>query len=220
MGGDQRPKLTRKALPELRSIGIEAAVPSEERAGQWVFFLHHFLVNDFLIAASRLVNADPALGWRRMLHDRELQGTQPYLLVDGVRRRCVPDGFVHFTYGGEEIPIALEVDRDTEKQFQWKLKIRKLLAWVEGPYTTFAGTNQLTIAVVVQGRTPERSAERLAFLLAWTRQELILRGKTAYGQLFLFSTTTPTTLSPHEYFFTAHWQTPFEPASRYALIEP
>jgi hypothetical protein len=182
--------LARPGLGFLAQQGV--AVAPGVRAYQvheysYLFLAHLLAVNEVLIAAELVCKHQPALRLARILHDSELK-RRPVYLVDGAgkKRAVIPDGFldfeVHASAGGYRAPICLEVDRGTERQQDFRRKIRALIAFSRGPYEAVFGRTALTICVIASG-----NPARMQSLLAWTRAELAeLRVSDAEADIFRF----------------------------------
>ena len=95
--------------------------------------------------------------------------------------------------------VALELDRATEWQQQWRGKVAALAEWARGPYQAAFGATNLTIAVVVP------TEERADALVTWTQAELDSRGLGDLLQLFLFSAAAPNTTDPAHWLCGGHW---------------
>src|SRR5205823_2243658 len=109
-------------------------------------------------------------------HDRDLQRSPIHVEVASAEKletiAVIPDGWVDLRLAGVgRICLALELDRGTIEQKDWRRKVRGLVAYSQGPYQQAFQTNSLTIAVVV---APGRQApkKRLQDLLVWTEREL------------------------------------------------
>jgi hypothetical protein len=174
-------------------------------------------VNEFLIGAELLCRRHPQLKLARLLHDQTLK-RQPVYVPDGSgkRRAVVPDGFLDFEDHANQRrrPLCLELDRGTERQRDFREKIRALVAFGRGPYQQAFGRQSLTICLVA---SPGR--DRLLKLVEWTRQELSdLKAGDETADLFRLAAfpldwhipeaQRPT---PAELFLAKRWYTPFDP---------
>src|SRR5215207_5668591 len=167
--------LARGGLAWLADQGM--AVPPGLRAYQvkeysYLFLSHLLAVNEVLLAAELVCREQPALKLARLLHDSELKRRPVYLLdASGKKRSVIPDGFldfeVHASSGGYRAPLCIEVDRGTERQQDFRAKIRRLIAFQRGPYQEVFGRRSLTVCVIASG-----NPERTKALLAWARAEL------------------------------------------------
>jgi hypothetical protein len=67
--------------------------------------------------------------------------------------------------------------------------------------------DNLTIAVVCPSST------RVSVLADWTMRELKSRNLTQLADIFLFTATSPVSVSPVEFFFNRHWRSASEPTA-------
>lgn len=208
--------LARAGLSHLAAQGhavSHRARPSEERARSYLFLAHTLAVNDFLIAVELLCREYPYFTLSTMLHERhflrEAGAERVYVQVDGKRVAVIPDGWVDLRIAGrEQRCFLLELDRGTEEQKKWRLKVRALLAYAAGPYAKRFGTTSLTILVVTT-----TGDERLRNLMQWTKEEIAAR-KGADHDLFRFTSIAMDRTDPADAFFSPCWY----PASSNELL--
>jgi hypothetical protein len=205
--------LGRKGRQYLQGLGVSVRPyfrPSEEaRATENSPFMAHRLATiDVMIAADCLCR-DALVTCPAMLSERELKHNAlrvevPQSNNEATRRVAViPDAWFQLSVGGRPpISIALELDRGTEDQKVWRQKVAAYAVWAEGPYRAAFETDNLTIAVVCPDDT------RRALLINWTMRELTARAITDLADLFLFTATSPTTVSPKRFFFGKVWHQP------------
>jgi hypothetical protein len=208
--------LARKSRQYLESLGVSLPSyfrPSEERqaAENSPFMIHRLATIDVMIAADGLCREGYAV-CPRMLSERELK--QGALKVEvprtlhstgeGSRRVAViPDAWFQLSVGSRPpMSIAVELDRGTEDQKVWRHKVAAYVMWADGPYRTAFETDNLTIAVVC----PDEP--RRAILIDWTMRELTARSLPEFAELFLFTATSPITVSPRRFFFGNAWREP------------
>jgi Replication-relaxation len=208
--------LARNGRQYLQGLGVSVQSyfrPSEEAKAteNRPFMIHRLATIDVMIAAEGLCR-DGSVTCPAMLSERELK--QNALKVDvlpsaqstnqGTRRVAViPDAWFQLSVGGRPpISIAVELDRATEDQKVWRQKVAAYTVWADGPYRQSFETDNLTIAVVCPDET------RRALLIDWTMRELTVRALTAFADLFLFTATSPTSVSPQQFFFGKVWQQP------------
>jgi hypothetical protein len=202
-------QLARKGLSHLARQGRPATArhrPSE-RHRSYFFLRHTMAVNDVLIGLEILSRTHPGLTVRARLTERELK-RGPCYVPDGPNRRVavVPDAwFSLLVEPAYEAAIALELDRGTEDQRQWRRKVRALVAWSKGPYQAAFGTTALTVAVVA---TP--GVRRVTELVHWTEAELSSLGQTQEADLFRFVAADPETVPPDYLFLAPRWRRPFD----------
>src|SRR3954451_17485500 len=207
--------LARSGREYVRGLGVSVESyfrPSVEKrmAENPPFMKHRLAAVDVLIAASMLCRDMPEVSCSHMLTERELK--QGAIRVEvpplehggdtGPRRVAViPDAWFQLSINdGPAISIALELDRATEDQKVWREKVAAYTVWSEGPYQDRFETDNLTIAVVC----PDE--RRRATLMDWTMRELKARHLEEYGQLFLFTATSPVTASSARFFFGKVWR--------------
>ena len=211
--------VTDKALTYLRTFGDEAmperARPYRVKEWSYLYLSHLFACNEVYIAAEQLCRRTTTIRLPRVLHDHELKQQPVYVPWDGGKKRAViPDGFLDFevhTAQPYRAPLCIEVDRGTEKQKDFRDKIRALLRFNQGPYQQAYGRQALTICVIA---CP--GAKRLESLLAWTEAELNeLRVAEQAADIFRFATFgiewhTPESArpSPEDIFIEPNWTIP------------
>jgi Replication-relaxation len=141
---------------------------------------HLLALNDALIAFEVLCRTDPRLTLERVQSERLLRQLAPRVtLPDGRTTTVVPDAWVDLVIAHEAMGIALELDRGTEEERQWRRKIAALLALAAGPYRAAFDADSMTVAVLAT------SGERRATVLRrWTESELTDCGKEHWGELF------------------------------------
>jgi hypothetical protein len=208
--------LAGKGRQYLATLGVSSPSyyrPSEERraSDNSPFMIHRLATIDVMIAADGLCKEGIAV-CPRMLSERELK--RGALKVDvppsshsnsqGTRRVAViPDAWFQLSIGRRPpMSIAVELDRGTEDQKVWRQKVAAYVVWADGPYQTAFETDNLTIAVVCPDET------RRGILLDWTLRELTARSLTDFAELFLFTATSPATVSPRRFFFGNVWRQP------------
>ncbi len=175
---------------------------------------HLLALNDALIALERLCRVDPRLALARLRHERALRRVAPrVVLPDGRAATVVPDAWIDLLVDGAPMGVALELDRGTEDERQWRRKVDALLALAAGPYRDAFATDSMTVAVVTTA-----GARRAEVLRRWTEHELAALGKRHWGELFWFTHTDPAIVEPAALYLGSHWVRPFDPVPR-PLIE-
>ena len=174
------------------------------------FMLHRLAAIDVMITAERLCWDVPQVSCPRMLSERELKRGAVRVEVpasrkdnsDGPRKVAViPDAWFQLSINDNPpMSIALELDRATEDQKVWRQKVAAYAVWANGPYQDAFEADNLTIAVVCPNE------RRRAVLMEWTMKELKSRSLEEYAQLFLFTATSPVTVSPTRFFFSKVWR--------------
>lgn len=207
--------LDRKGREYLLGLGVSVEPyfrPSEERRAteNSPFMQHRLAAIDVVIAAERLCWDVPELSCPRMLSERELKRGAVRVEVPPSRNShsdvsrkvaVIPDPWFQLSVdGGVLSSIALELDRATEDQKAWRKKVTAYTVWAAGPYKQAFETDNLTIAVAC----PDE--RRRAVLIDWTMRELREREIDEYGQLFVFTATSPVDASPARFFFGKVWR--------------
>jgi hypothetical protein len=207
--------LARKGREYLKGLGITVEDyyrPSEERRAveNRPFMLHRLATIDVLIALERLCRDSEQVQCLQMLTERELRHGAVRVDVppspqstSGAPRRVavIPDAWFQVSLaGGPPIAVAVEVDRGTEEQKVWREKIAAYSVWVNGPYQAAFASDYLTIAVACP------SERRRSVLMDWTMRELRTRNIAHFGQLFVFTATSPVEATPQRFFFSKVWR--------------
>jgi hypothetical protein len=200
--------LSRSGLNFLRAHDVEVDVryrPSEEQVHSYMHLAHTLSVNDVLIAAELLCRQSSDLALEAVLHERVLKRRPVHVEVGtGERIGVIPDGWLDFRLAGKsQTCVALELDRGTVEQKQWRRKVRGLVAWAKGPYQAQFQTTSLTVAVVA---TP--GPKRVRELVNWTEAELGQLGRQE-AELFRFTGLSPDVVEPAELFLAPRWCTAF-----------
>ena len=198
----------------LQGVGVPVRPyfrPDEEKRLAWnsPFMKHRLAAIDVMIAADRLCRDVHGVVCPRMVSERELKRGAVRVDVppsrhsnsDGPRKVAViPDAWFQLSIDGHPpVSIALELDRSTEDQKVWREKVAAYAVWAGGPYQEAFETDNLTIAVACP------DAGRRAVLIDWTMRELMARELDEYGQLFVFTATSPVDASPARFFFGKVW---------------
>lgn len=206
--------LARKGREYLKSLGITVEDyyrPAEEQRAveNRPFMLHRLATIDVLIAVERLCQDNSHIECLRMLTERELKRGAVRVDVpagpqspSGSPRRVavIPDAWFQVSIaGGPPIAVAVEVDRGTEEQKVWREKIAAYSVWVNGPYQKAFTSDNLTIAVACPNE------RRRAVLMDWTMRELTSRNIAHFGQLFVFTATSPVEATPQRFYFGKVW---------------
>jgi hypothetical protein len=203
--------LARKGLNYLQNQGLDTTRryhSVEEREHSYLFLAHTLAVNDFLISAALLCRRVPWIGLASVLHERELK-RQPVFVSDsnGGKIGVIPDSWLDLqVQGSYQSCLALELDRGTVEQKQWRRKVRGLVGWAKGPYQEQFKTTSLTIAVVA---TP--GEKRLQELVRWTQAELEAIGEKHAADLFRLTGGPPDSPVPEALFLSPCWVRPFDP---------
>lgn len=204
--------LAREGLNFLKAQGVEISPryrPAEHRFHSYLHLSHTLAVNDVLISLELLCRQMPRLRLHQMLHERTLK-RQPLQVQDGESTIAViPDAWVDLRDNLIRICVALEIDRGTLDQKQWRRKIRGLVKSFDGAYQERFQARSLLVAIVA---TP--GASRLAELRRWTESALTELGAGEQAALFRLTDVDPTSVSPEQFFCAPIWQRPFEVPKR------
>lgn len=203
--------LARRGIGYLTAAGYSDFArfrPSEQREHSYLFLTHTLRVNDFLIAAQLLTRSNPDVILADMRHERQLRRTPIKVKTSsGETIGVVPDGWLDFHIRGQDrMSIVLELDRGTVEREAFKRKIRGLLAYADGPYQAFFGSQSLTVAFAVTA-----GARRMELLREWCEQ-VLTDVRQERPELFLFGVLPPDgELDPTALFLSAMWYLPFGP---------
>ncbi|MGH2530904.1 MAG: replication-relaxation family protein [Thermomicrobiales bacterium] len=178
------------------------------------YLLHTVELNDALIALELLARDLPGVTLLRVHHERLLKRRPAKVtLADGATVSVVPDAWIDLVLAGEPMGIALELDRGTERDAQWRRKVAGLVALGAGPYREAFAADSMTVAVIATG-----GAHRLAEIVRWTEQELADLGRRHWREFFWFTHAIPKTTDPRALYAAARWVRPFDQTPR-PLIE-
>ncbi|MFD9030111.1 replication-relaxation family protein [Streptomyces sp. NPDC059567] len=179
--------------------------PSEERAKAEdnPFMEHTLAAVDVLVAAERLCRKFP-VSMPRLLNERQLKRSsirvQPAGRPEAPLMAVIPDAWFQLTaVEGDPVSIALELDRGTEGQKQWRRKVASLAAWAEGPYREAFDSDNLTVAVAAP------TTSRRNQLGTWTIDELTEIDRPELADIFLFTDASPVATDLFEWFFGLRW---------------
>ncbi|MER6316228.1 replication-relaxation family protein [Streptomyces sp. NPDC001581] len=193
--------------------------PSEERAkAEDNPFMEHTLAAVDVLVAAECLCRDFRVSMPRLLNERQLKRSsirvQPAGRSEAPRMAVIPDAWFELTaVGGDPVSVALELDRGTEGQKQWRRKVACLTAWAEGPYRDAFESDNLTVAVAIP------SAARRDQLSTWTLEELGQNGSPELADIFLFTDASLVTTDPFELFFGLCWY-PAGAADPVSLLDP
>src|SRR5947209_7228963 len=98
--------LAKRGISYLRRLGSDVSIlpyPSEKKELKSMFIPHTMSVNEILIAANLLPRVAPAYSLFAMRHELLLKRT--------MKSSVIPDGWLDFRRGNEQICFWLEVDR-------------------------------------------------------------------------------------------------------------
>jgi len=206
--------LTPKGVQAVAAAGLTVATPitpAEFRALKPLHLEHLRQVNDTTIQLHRLCAAYPAaVTIEQFLHERDLKRLSPQLtLPDGATTRYSPDGFVtlrlHRPDGDKRRRLTFEIDRGSMKRtgpFGWQMKLKRLSAWLAGPYREQFSKETATIAIIAT-----EGDQHAARLKRWL--ELTLRtdlGRADLGPSIFIAGAAPASLSPEALFTAPRWR--------------
>jgi hypothetical protein len=191
--------LARRGVAYLRSLGFDVSLlpyPSEKRQLKSLFIPHTITVNDFLIAASLLPRVAPDICLYDMRHE--------LLMKRIVKGPVIPDGWLDFRRGNEQICFWLEVDRGTEDVKVFREKIRSQVTFSKTSYHEVFHTPSITIVFATTA-----GDLRCKNMLTWTEQTLTEIHEAQEADLFRFGTIPEGPLDPAWLFFEPFWTAPF-----------
>ncbi len=195
--------LARKGLNYLKSAGFDVREyfrPSKEQEKSYLFLLHTLAINDVLIAAANLQKIEASYSLSSFTHERVLK-TTPYKVriwradvEESVT--LIPDAYLLFGRKkkkgkDENIPILLELDRNTTEQKHFRRNLRARIEFIKEE-----GYKKL-------------GEKRREELRAWARKELADTSEQRWlSNLFLFC-ALPDELEPQQLFLAPCWFAPF-----------
>jgi Replication-relaxation len=147
-----------------------------------LFLEHTFELNDVLISAIKLHEADPRYQLERLQHDRLLKRDPLVVKVGNKTVRLIPDAFLAFGFVGRHLPLNIEHERSTEQEQHFKRRIRVYIEAIEGGIIQQRfGVRKVTVAF------PTFEGEkRLHQMRQWTLEELG-REPWEIGSVFAFA---------------------------------
>lgn len=190
--------LAKRGISYLRRLGYDVShlpYPSEKKELKSLFLPHTMTVNDFLIAASLLSRVAPDICLCEMRHELLLKRT--------MKGSVIPDGWLDFRRGNEQMCFWLEVDRGTEDVKVFREKIRSLVRFAKIQYQEVFHTPSITIVFATTAGNV-----RCNNMLTWTKQTLTDMHEPQEADLFRFGVIPEGDLDPAWLFFEPFWTTP------------
>lgn len=194
--------------------------PSEEAEHSYLFLAHRGLVADLLITLDLFAEEFPdRYAVQELISERALKRRPISVELsransnddngsDPRRVSVIPDAWIRFSdlANGYELPLALELDNNTEEKRQFTQKAAALILYPKSPeYRAQFQTDALTVLVLVASG----GAPRLLHLLRWTEDALTRAQATNDADLFRFADFSNSQLSPSQLFGSPRWFTPF-----------
>ena len=202
--------LGRKGINYLRSAGFEdfhRFRPSGQEEHSYFFLRHTLAVNDFLIAAECLRDSVPGVVLADFAHERDLKKTPVVVKTKADEKvGVIPDAWLDFHLDGKlRVSVILELDRGTVQQKPFARKLRGLLAYSQGPYQEFFGSDALTIAFACTAG-PHRCEQ----MRRWCEDVLKETKSEQDSEIFLFtSLEEDQEWDPKTLFLDPIWHQPF-----------
>ena len=190
--------LAKRGISYLRRMGCDVSLlpyPSEKKQLKSLFIPHTMTVNDFLIAASLLPRVAPDICLCEMRHELLLKRT--------MKGSVIPDGWLDFRRGNEQMCFLLEVDRGTEDVKVFREKIRSLVRFAKTGYQEVFHTPSITIVFATTA-----GSVRYNNMLTWTQQTLFDMHELQEADLFRFAVIPEGDLDPAWLFFEPMWSVP------------
>jgi len=139
-----------------------------------LYFLEHMLATNQVRICATIAATEQGfdLSW---VDERTLKATAMRDLVTDPKNRStqlavIPDGYFQLATEATPLGFAVELDRGTVEEKQFKAKIRALGEWkVKGAYQRRFGTDSLRVLFVVA--PTDRDQKRLERIKAWTEHE-------------------------------------------------
>jgi Replication-relaxation len=222
-------QLTVKAIRYLQQAGYDAndrrLRPSERPIGDQ-FTLHTLAINDVLIAARLLDQAEDDISTAAMRHERDLKRTASAHIPTGKddpsdeKTYVIPDAWVEFRLGkagGKRMqrPVWLEIDRSSENIRSFKRKIRGIVGYYEaGHYERIFGTKHISVAVAVvqtiEGSVHGAGSKRIKDVTRWIEEELRELGEPGWNSVFYIGPLEDgNELDAIDFFLSPRWHVPF-----------
>lgn len=214
--------LGERGVSYLASIGLDVHDTfraSKEVDKSFLFLTHTKEVNDILIAAALVAQADSRYHLESFTHERVLK-RQPFKIKSGNHTfSIIPDAYLDFRLtteqGQRRMPVFLEHDRGTEEQHYFKRRIRGYIALLKtDAFQERFGIRRITIAF-----TTFKGDRRLKQMRSWTDEELKATNESQeIGATFLFA-ALPDAVTPQQAWLEPYWHTtPASTQERYALL--
>jgi len=191
--------LAKRGVANLRKSGCDVSLlpyPSDKIELKSLFIPHTLSVNDFLIAAGLLPRIASEISLFEMRHELLLKRT--------IKGAVIPDGWLDFRRGKEQMCFCLELDRGTEDGKVFRRKIQALVSFAKTHYQQVFQTPSITILFATTAGT-----QRLGAMCSWTEQELSSMQVTSEADLFRFAAIPEGELDPRWLFFAPIWLPPF-----------
>lgn len=191
--------LAKRGISYLRKLGFDVSIlpyPSEKKQIKSLFIPHTISVNDVLIAASRLPRETSAYSLAEMRHE--------LFLKRAMKGSVIPDGWLDFRHGNEQICFWLEVDRGTEDVKIFRQKIKGLVTFAKTQYQEVFHTPSITIVFATTA-----GESRCQYMRSWTEQTLTEMYEPAEADLFRFAAIPEGEVDPLWFFFEPLWTPPY-----------
>ena len=191
--------LAKRGVSYLRKLGYDVSVlpyPSEKKELKSLFIPHTISVNDVLIASSLLPRVAPDVRLCAMRHELLLKRT--------MKAPVLPDSWLDFRRGNEQLCFWLEVDRGTEDVHVFRQKIKGLITFAKTQYQEVFHTPSITIIFATTA-----GQMRCQSMRTWTEQTVTEMHEIAEADLFRFAPIPQGELDPQWLFFESLWTVPF-----------
>jgi Replication-relaxation len=223
-------RLSRKGLNHVKSLDF-SPLPKFRPGDPFPSYdklAHTLEVNNVIIAGLRLAKFTPGIAVAQYMHDWILRHNPIYVTTakkaEG-KIAVIPDTWIDFRITlpnllkAVRLPIHLELDMGTITFSEpFKMKLRALLAYIDGPYQERFGTQLITITFAVAGPLKRRLL-RLEVIRAWCEQVLQEQKRLEVASLFYFCALPDGPLDPVGLFLKPYWITPFDDTLK-TLLDP
>jgi hypothetical protein len=194
---------------EALEVDTPASWRAEREVDKHALFVEHTLeLNDVLIAAALLREADPRYYLESFTHERVFKQRRPFkATVAGQAVAVIPDAYLQFRSLDRPEPLAvlLEHDHGTEERVHFQRKVRAYLALLQAQaYREMFNVTMITVAF-----TTFKEERRLTQMREWTRQVLSEAHAEKLGGHFLFAAFTRP-LTPQAAWLEPRWVYPFD----------
>lgn len=183
--------LGNEGMRYLRRAGLDVhdTWRASKEVDKHALFLEHTLeLNDVLISAAKLRQAEARYHLETLVHDRLLKRSPFEVKIGNRRVRLIPDAFLDFRFADKRLPLYLEHDRNSEQEEHFRRRIRVYIEWVKsGVYRERFGASVVTVAF-----TTFAVDRRLQQMRSWTNTELQSTQESAeVSGTFLFASLPP-----------------------------
>lgn len=192
----------------LASVGLDvnnAFRASKEVDKSFLFLTHTKELNDLLIAAALVTQADSRYHLESFTHERVLK-RQPFKVKSGQHTMSIiPDAFLDFRLttarGQRRMPLFLEHDRGTEEQHYFRRRIRGYIELLK----TDAFYQRFGVRTITIGFTTFVGERRLKQMRDWTNEELKATNESSKTAATFLFVMLPEVVTPQQVWLEPYW---------------